>query len=510
MTEPSETPGIVNPGEFVLWRTRPALLLFVALYAATIYLPFLGSSRTLTSHEVMITHPAMRILEDGHWIVPRYASGRWLDKPPLLNWVTALGFATLGGFSEFAARLPSALSAIGLCVLMAWATDRLVGRRAAVFAGLVQATCVYMLIQGRLGEIDMPFTLLMTAAHVVLLLRWARGDIDLPLGAGLVFHLLAALAVLAKGALAVVLLGMTVLAFCAIRRSWRPLRAVVFTPGIGVFLLIAGGWHVAAWFEAGQEALDQWRYNSVLRFLGLHHLGTAPFYFYFYTIPWLMLPWSVALILGVRRLWQDARRPHMLLDQFLWSWFLGGLVFFTLCFFKQKHYILPLLPPLTVFCARLLDLHLTRDGVRARRFFVITFAVIPLVFGAVSGVILPSRDHRQETVAFLRQAMTQIPPKQELFVIGLGQSSAYPYITHEPCIYFDTLEDVRETLHARHGEDMWILTLRQYQSLGDEAHLTFEEALGEREREHHPRDETIVLGRLTLGSPASAPASGQP
>jgi hypothetical protein len=57
------------------------LLLWVALYAAVIYLPFLGSARTLTSHEVMVTHAAQRMLIDGHWVVPHFASGLWLDKP---------------------------------------------------------------------------------------------------------------------------------------------------------------------------------------------------------------------------------------------------------------------------------------------------------------------------------------------------------------------------------------------------------------------------------------------
>ena len=88
----------------------------VALYAAGVFLPFLGA-RTLTPHEVMVSHPALRILEDGHWIVPRFASGFWLDKPPLVNWLTAACFAIVAdsASSPHACRLR--LSAVGLCVL---------------------------------------------------------------------------------------------------------------------------------------------------------------------------------------------------------------------------------------------------------------------------------------------------------------------------------------------------------------------------------------------------------
>ncbi len=67
--------------------------LFVASYACLIYLPFLGSSRTLTRHEVMVTHPALRMLADGEWLVPHYSSGRWLDKPPLVSWLVIRSFA---------------------------------------------------------------------------------------------------------------------------------------------------------------------------------------------------------------------------------------------------------------------------------------------------------------------------------------------------------------------------------------------------------------------------------
>src|SRR5262245_7176380 len=78
---------------------RAALL--VALYAACVLLPFLGSSRTLTPHEVNTVHPAQRMLQDGdwrEWIVPRFGSGYWLDKPPLANWLTAIALAAAGVF----------------------------------------------------------------------------------------------------------------------------------------------------------------------------------------------------------------------------------------------------------------------------------------------------------------------------------------------------------------------------------------------------------------------------
>ncbi len=474
----------------------PRALIFVAAYAALIVLPFLGSSRTLTSHEAMVTHPANRMLADGHWIVPHYASGLWLDKPPLVSWLTAGSFALFGGFSEFAARLPAALSAIGLSLLIAWLAGRLFGARAALPAGLVQATCVYTYLQGRLGEIDMTLTLLIAAAHTVLALRWARGQWDLPLGAAIAFHTFLGLAVLAKGAIAVAMVGSTILCFCAFRRTWRPLRAVVLTPSVACFLIVAGSWHVAAYMVTGQEAIDQWSYNSLLRFFGLHHLGMKSPLMYFWTVPWLVLPWTIALVIGARYLWSEVRKPEAYIPQFLWAWFFGGLAFLTICFFKHKHYVLPVLPPLAILCAPLVLKHIALHGVHARRFYYVVFTVIVILYGVVGAVVMPARDHRRVTADFVRTATGDLPAEQRLYVAGLGQSSVYPYIEHENISYSDSLDEIGNLVLEAGEAGVLLLTLHKHLGMPGTEQWVFTPIAAEPVRKKHPLEDTVVIGRV--------------
>ena len=478
----------------------------VALYAAGVFLPFLGA-RTLTPHEVMVSHPALRILEDGHWIVPRFASGFWLDKPPLVNWLTAACFAIVGGFSEFAARLPAALSAVGLCVLMAVLAGRFFSTRVALLTGLVQASCVYMYMQGRLGEIDIVLALLLTAAHGVLLWHWGRGGFDLPWRASLLFYFLAALGVLAKGPVAVALLGATVIAYAIWRRTWRPIRAVLISPGVLVFVLVAGGWHVAAAYSVGAEALQEWNYNTIARFLGLHRLGSQSFFLYFRDIPWMVLPWTVALVLGARVLAAGYRGPDGPVHRFLWSWFLGGLGFLLLALFKHKHYAIPILPPLSILAALVIDAHLVKKGVHARRFYTIVFAVCLLGFAFVGGYVMPRQDHRRVTAEFVAGATAGVPADETLYVIGLAQSSAYPYIAHKRCAYLDRLDDIRDELRERQ-RPMWVLSLRKYAQLAADRGLSFEQAAAEQPRRKHPEPETLVLGRLWESEPAASSPAG--
>ncbi|TWT44220.1 Undecaprenyl phosphate-alpha-4-amino-4-deoxy-L-arabinose arabinosyl transferase [Phycisphaerae bacterium RAS1] len=466
--------------------------LLVALYAAALFLPFLGSGRTLTHHEGMVTVPALRMLEDGAWIVPRYAAGWWLDKPPLANWVTAGVFALSGGFSETAARLPAALSAVGLAVLMATLARRFYGDATGLMAGLVQATCVYALMQGRLGEIDMLFALLIAAAHVVLALQWGRGDLKLSLAAGVAFHTLAGLAVLTKGLVAVPLLGATIIAFAIIRRSFKPVAAVFLTPGIVSFLAVTIAWHVGAYAVAGDEAIEQWRYNYLERFGGKFHLVSEPWFTYFTSIPWLMAPWTVALLIGAKWLWRDARRPDAQLEKFLWCWFLGGLVFLSLSAFKHKHYCLPILPPLAILTAKVVQVHLQRVPVHAPRFYAIVFAVIVIAFAVVNAFVMPKRDPRRPLVDFVRTQTSRLPAEAKLLVVGLGQHAAYPYIQHA-CRYVDDPPQVKAIVNDPAQQPLYVLTLAAHLDTAEKEGLAFEVVATEPESKKTPPPKRLVL-----------------
>ncbi len=132
------------------------------------------------------------------------------------------------------------------------------------------------------------------------------------------------------------------------------------------------------------------------------------------------------------------------------------------------------------------------------------FACFALAYGVVSGFVMPARDHRRPTVEFLRAATAQVPADETLYVVGLGQSSAYPYIVHDECTYFDSAEALEQTLRAGAGRPIWILTLRAYENLGAASGFAFAEFAGEPSRDKHPRPETLVLGRLSLRSTAPA------
>ena len=474
------------------------VFLLVALYAAIVYLPFLGSSRTLTRHEVSVTQPALDVVRTGDWLVPQYLGRPWMHKPPLVIWMTA-GLYAVTGFGEFVARLPAAVSAMALCLVVAVVAGRFFDRKTALLAGLVQATCVYAYMQGRLGEIDMTFGLLVTASQAVLAWHWGRGELKLPPWSAVLFHMLVGLAVLAKGPLAVVLLGLTVLGFCWMRRSWQPLVAVLWTPAVLCSLVVGFGWYAAVILELGHTAVESWQYSYVQRFLGHYHLEGKRPWFYLLAIPWLALPWTIVLVVGFRRLVKDVRRPDAYLDRFLWMWFVTGLVFLSIAGMRHAHYAIPILPPLSIWAARLLAEDLARRRKDTRYFCVGVFVVAPVLFWIVGGVVMPRRDHRQATVDFLQEWVPQVPANEPLYLAGLAQSAVYPYVGRE-FGYVNSLEELRDALEEHRDRPLWVLTLREHLAAGDALGLSLEELAGEPVQEDGPPERTHVLGRLVVRS----------
>lgn len=486
-------------------RARLSIILWpAALVAAAIFLPFLGSSRTLTPHEVIVTLPALEMLRDGHWLLTTYGGELWVSKPPLVSWMTAGCFAITGGFSEFAARLPAALSAIGLCVLAALLAWRCFGVTAGRWAGPMQATMVYMYMQGRLGEIDLPFAFILAGAHGILLWHWSGGDHKLPPASAAGFHALAGLGVLAKGPLAVALLAATVLAFCALRRSWRPLAAVLWTPGVVMFPLVGLWWYGVVLYQAGDDAWQQWVYANIDRFRGQHVHGSQSPLTYAAAIPWMILPWGLALLYRAPRLLAEARRRENHAQRYLWAWFLGGMAVLLASAMKHKHYAIPTLPPLTLLAAKLFAEDIPVHAASARRAARLALAAAVVIFAVVGGVIMPRRDHRRPTADFVRQATAGLPPEGHLFVAGLDQSAVYPYVQHRWEL-IHTPAELTAAIDRAGDEPVWVLTLPDQLRSDHASTWRFEEIDAEPVRARYPRSETLVLARVV---PQAAGAKG--
>jgi 4-amino-4-deoxy-L-arabinose transferase-like glycosyltransferase len=137
-------------------------LLYLALLAALVVLPALGSTCRLTYHEAFVAQGAREMLESGHWAHPTIGDLPWLEKPPLPWWLVAgLGWCA-GGVTETIARLPFALATITMVMGVALLSARYYGTGIGLLAGAVQATTAWTVIRGRLAEADVLLACLIT------------------------------------------------------------------------------------------------------------------------------------------------------------------------------------------------------------------------------------------------------------------------------------------------------------------------------------------------------------
>ena len=83
----------------------------IAISVLTI-IPFLGITDFYTKGEPREAIVALTMIESGNWILPTIGGIDLAYKPPLFHWSIALLSQIFGDISEFASRLPSALSLI--------------------------------------------------------------------------------------------------------------------------------------------------------------------------------------------------------------------------------------------------------------------------------------------------------------------------------------------------------------------------------------------------------------
>ncbi|MEW4571119.1 glycosyltransferase family 39 protein [Tautonia sp. JC769] len=327
--------------------------LIILGYGLTVLLVHFGRPWALTFHEVNFAGPAREFLQSGDWLVPRIMGMPLWDKPPLMHWSIAASLSAFGTEAEWAARLPAVLSAVLTSLVIAWLAARWYGDRVGLIAGLVQSSSVYAFMQGRLAEADM----MLCAAVTLAMASFAAGVVGRentrpPIGWRLAYFGAAGLAFLVKGPIGLVLIAVGSGLFAVVTRRWAAWRLLLDPLGWLVMLLLVVAWPLAAMLrEPG--LLEVWWRHNVDRFRGDLGGGGKDPAFYLYTAAWLALPWTPLAVFGALAEAKSDRSRFLRDDRsrVLLCWTLGMMLVLSLSAWKHKHYIIPALPPLSIWAA---------------------------------------------------------------------------------------------------------------------------------------------------------------
>ncbi len=429
--------------KIALFLILPMVLIFYAL----------GSYQTLASHEAYAVVPAQEMLESGDWVVPRFGGVPRLKKPPLSYWViAATGKITGLGVNELTARLPAAISAVLLSILIGFWAKKWYGKQTGYVACFIQATSLYIIMFGRKAEIDMMLCLFTTSALFLLAnseeaetkkQHWVRWT---------AIYGLISLAWLAKFHYSLaIILGPSILYFL-IQKRYRTILRFINPAGFILLGMAAFVWPYLV-LKQLPNASEIWFDETVGRALGTK--GTDPFWFYIPFLCWMTLPWTPLAFWGGFQSFTEAWKQGNSRERFLWIWFFTVLFIVSIQPVKHSHYLMGCLPVFSLLAARpavkLFNL-LNRNFPLLTPFQTIGIFLTWAIMGICAALILPIKWPLLEAPA---QALGGI------FIIG-GFFIAYFLQTNHPIRGFYTMTlTVLACFITTYG---WIMPMRDHRT----------------------------------------------
>ena len=320
-----------------------AAVAFVLLYQ-------LGSAALFEPDEGRNAEKAREILLLNDWVTPHENFYPVLDKPIFFYWLIALSYK-LFGLSEWTARLPSLLSALG-CVLLIYLFSRSHwGRWVALWSALVLATSVEFFLLARIVIFDMLLTLFQTVALLAFYEAAHTENRRRRVALCLTLYLALGAGTLVKGLVAVVIPGIVFFLFILLRGRWDILRRIYLIPGAGVFLAVVLPWYLQA---------DAQNPGYLNYYLWAEHFGrytsatfdrSEPWYYFIVVALVGFFPWTLILPWIIKHFWRRGWDDKTL---YLMLWVSVPLLFFSASRSKLPHYILPIFPALSIMAGAIL------------------------------------------------------------------------------------------------------------------------------------------------------------
>ena len=375
----------------------------VALVAAALVLSLGIGAPFEKDQETQSAQWIQAIVQRGQWLLPRDDYGGIDRKPPLYYWLSALAVkAGAGRVDEVNARLVALVAGILLAVAtMRWS---------AAFAGEATGWLALAFVLGTYGFAsratvdltDMLLSLLLFAAWWCVYRMVEEGGSR---AASLSGGVLLGLAVLTKGPVGIVLIGLAGLIYLLlVRRSpFEVLGRAWPWLMIAVALAIGACWYVPAFIEGGRLVVGVFLSENFGHFMPSALGGTGeasrPLWYIAARMFGGALPQSLLAVALAMALWrrdgdEHARKPLF----FQLSLVLAVLVFFSIASSKRDDYILPAMPSLAILFAALFTgaaIAPGREGSPSARVRDLTTVAIAAAFAAaIAGALVVAHQPR--------------------------------------------------------------------------------------------------------------------
>jgi len=237
--------------------------------------------------------------------------------------------------------------------------------RFANLLGLITASSIGIMVFARGASFDIILTFPLTASLVCYFL-WERTRKSILQLVG--FYFFIGIALLAKGLIGIVFPSAIVVLYHVFSWKW-PSKTLIVSLfwGAVISVIVASTWYLPMYLTHGWTFIDEFFVqHHFQRYTSNKYFHPQPFYFFFWVLPLMTIPWlpfffsgvwdSVRNLLNRGNQEQKSTNPPAYAGRydllaFAAAWLLVPLVFFSFSGSKLPGYILPSLPPALIFAA---------------------------------------------------------------------------------------------------------------------------------------------------------------
>ncbi len=338
-------------------------LLIVILLSILAILPWIGLNSFYTKGEPREALVPQAMLETGNWILPQRYGDAFATKPPFMHWFSALVSLPSGEVTEWSARLPVALSGIGIIIMTFMFFAGRVSNRQNLIAALLLLTSFEMHRSSMEARVDMPLTFFMLCGMYLLYKRYENGM----KGYSIPIVLSLSAAFLIKGPVGAVLpLGIYGLFLLYKRINFG--KIFIDAATLGLFTLILPGiWYFAAYKTGGQEFIDTIYTENMARMTGAEDTGhKGPVYIHIVYLLMGFIPWGILLLLSLFNIkkaykkedknilasLRDKFNNQSAIVQYTWIAAVTVILFYSIPTSKRPVYTLPSYPFFAILFAQ--------------------------------------------------------------------------------------------------------------------------------------------------------------
>lgn len=235
-----------------------------------------------------------------------YLNGEYFfEKPPLYFWGECLSFALFGKVNEFTARFPVALYGTLSTLLVYFTGKKIISRRYGFISALILATTLEFVMLAKFAILDIVVTTCIGFSVMFGFLTQFVSDKNKKYMWWL-FYIFSGLAVMAKGIPGFVVPFAVMFFVTLYNKTFKQIfKPQYILPGFALFFLIVLPWHIVMLKMHDPLFFNEYiMKHHINRFFSSSEIDREqPFYFYFVTVLWGLIPWVFSgIAVGITKL----------------------------------------------------------------------------------------------------------------------------------------------------------------------------------------------------------------